>query len=637
MLILAKSFWGEGECTLLLLLLLVVMGDEGIVATEEYLRRRIDFHGPSVSTVTALSLAGGGPRADRLLSLGYALLFFHNLTRIDLSRNALTSLEGLEHCALLTHINCYGNNIGAASEIGRLRFLPRLEELDLRLNPVTRVDGNYRLFTAHTLNWLKRLDGRALRASEKRRAEALYGAPPGPAMLEPLAPVLEQEAIALKNRSLHLAVDAVDDETRVDERWDVEHETASPPYRAMDEDEPARRPAPAWLQLSRSYAPEGVHESDQVQVEEYTDDEAEYAAGAEHAVRRGSVSFADEPTLQVADLGLEPDHLASTFAQDLHRKEKEQRQMRYEQRRRELEGEYRHAAPAHSGASPVRRQSASPVRRQLSASSASPVRMRTPSSSLPSSPTRPLTSTMVGGARALSHSAHEPLGALSSSTIVGEQSSVHERSLHPGASHRMSVLVSDAISDCVDDVLLTIRQHDDATVGSTNGRAFTAKMTRDLREKLRLAISRTVLSREQEIDRLRDELANAREFQNHTRAQLDRSQMKGGDLDDELRRVREENEMLRAENDTLSTENAELADRADQLQSRMLSTEKDLTQSGATLVMLKESHAALMETHRRLLADLDARKASEHALADQWRSNFDALKTHAKRGAPKKK
>ena len=51
----------------------------------------------------------------------------------------------------------YYNNISSLEELHRLRHNTRLQELDLRLNPVARNEPDYRLFLIHMLPNLRRL------------------------------------------------------------------------------------------------------------------------------------------------------------------------------------------------------------------------------------------------------------------------------------------------------------------------------------------------------------------------------------------------------------------------------------------------------------------------------------------------
>lgn len=59
-------------------------------------------------------------------------------------------------------------------ELERLRHNTTLSELDLRLNPITKQENDYRLFLIYLLPSLKVLDDRAVRDSERQMALSLF-------------------------------------------------------------------------------------------------------------------------------------------------------------------------------------------------------------------------------------------------------------------------------------------------------------------------------------------------------------------------------------------------------------------------------------------------------------------------------
>ncbi|XP_040354240.1 leucine-rich repeat-containing protein 36 isoform X5 [Herpailurus yagouaroundi] len=119
--------------------------------------------------VESLSLQGS--YAGKIHSIGDAFRNFKNLRSLDLSRNLITSLKGIQYLCSLQDLNLYYNNIPSLVEVFRLQSLPFLKELDLRLNPVVRKDTDYRLFAVYTLQTLEKLDDRAVRASERKAAK----------------------------------------------------------------------------------------------------------------------------------------------------------------------------------------------------------------------------------------------------------------------------------------------------------------------------------------------------------------------------------------------------------------------------------------------------------------------------------
>ncbi|XP_067853907.1 leucine-rich repeat-containing protein 36-like isoform X2 [Heptranchias perlo] len=127
-----------------------------LVATEEWIRDKAQLSNLRPDEVESLSLQGS--YSDKIDSLGDAFLSFKRLKSLDLSRNSIVSLEGLECLHSLEKLNLYYNNVPSSKEISSLRHLNNLKELDLRLNPVTRNEENYRLCVICLLPNLKKLD-----------------------------------------------------------------------------------------------------------------------------------------------------------------------------------------------------------------------------------------------------------------------------------------------------------------------------------------------------------------------------------------------------------------------------------------------------------------------------------------------
>ena len=75
---------------------------------------------------------------DQLRELGASLLAdqYRSLTQLDLSRNALTSLKGIQNLRELRQLSLYYNMVSDLSEMQRLQHHPELTIFDLRLNPV---------------------------------------------------------------------------------------------------------------------------------------------------------------------------------------------------------------------------------------------------------------------------------------------------------------------------------------------------------------------------------------------------------------------------------------------------------------------------------------------------------------------
>lgn len=113
-----------------------------------------------------------GTYQEKITHLGTSLNKFTRLKELDLSRNSLISLEGLESLKLLEKLNLYYNNISSLKELERLRYNTGLIELDLRLNPITKEENDYRLYLINILPSLRVLDDRAIRDSERQMAVA---------------------------------------------------------------------------------------------------------------------------------------------------------------------------------------------------------------------------------------------------------------------------------------------------------------------------------------------------------------------------------------------------------------------------------------------------------------------------------
>ncbi|XP_067905661.1 leucine-rich repeat-containing protein 36-like isoform X3 [Heterodontus francisci] len=143
-----------------------------LVATEEWIRDKAQLSNHKLDEVESLSLQG--TYSDKIVSLGDAFLCFKRLKSLDLSRNSIVSLGGLEGLHSLEKLNLYYNNVPSSKEISSLRYLINLKELDLRLNPVTRNEENYRLYVIHLLPNLKKLDDRPVRDSERKAAQIQF-------------------------------------------------------------------------------------------------------------------------------------------------------------------------------------------------------------------------------------------------------------------------------------------------------------------------------------------------------------------------------------------------------------------------------------------------------------------------------
>ncbi|CAH3039840.1 unnamed protein product [Porites evermanni] len=136
--------------------------------TEQWIRERVKLKHDNLDDVKSLSLPG--TYHEKISSLGTSLSGFTRLKSLDLSRNALISTEGLQEQHTLESLNLYYNNICSLKDLYGLQNLTNLKDLDLRLNPVTKNEPDYRLFIVHMLPNLRQLDDRSVRDSERRAA-----------------------------------------------------------------------------------------------------------------------------------------------------------------------------------------------------------------------------------------------------------------------------------------------------------------------------------------------------------------------------------------------------------------------------------------------------------------------------------
>jgi len=136
--------------------------------TEKWLMERLNLSENHADDMKSLNLPG--TYHEKISDIGTSLQRFIYLQHLDLSKNNISSLKGLEHLNLLETLNLYYNKISDLKEVFRIRSCKNLLDVDLRLNPVTGNEPDYRLFIAHMLPNLQRLDDRPLRDSERKAA-----------------------------------------------------------------------------------------------------------------------------------------------------------------------------------------------------------------------------------------------------------------------------------------------------------------------------------------------------------------------------------------------------------------------------------------------------------------------------------
>ncbi|XP_031991662.1 centrosomal protein of 72 kDa [Hylobates moloch] len=143
-----------------------------LLLSEEAVRAKSGL-GPHRDLAELRSLSIPGTYQEKITHLGHSLMSLTGLKSLDLSRNSLVSLEGIQYLTALESLNLYYNCISSLAEVFRLHALTELMDVDFRLNPVAKVEPDYRLFVVHLLPKLRQLDDRPVRESE-RKASRLH-------------------------------------------------------------------------------------------------------------------------------------------------------------------------------------------------------------------------------------------------------------------------------------------------------------------------------------------------------------------------------------------------------------------------------------------------------------------------------
>ncbi|XP_026149372.1 centrosomal protein of 72 kDa isoform X3 [Mastacembelus armatus] len=136
--------------------------------TEQWIRDRLQLKHHRLGDVRSLSLPG--THEEKIRHLGNALNNFVRLKSLDLSCNALISVQGVQHLKVLERLILYYNCIPSLEEVKVLFELQALRELDLRLNPLNKRDPNYRSYLVHAIPSLRKLDSCPVRDTERKAA-----------------------------------------------------------------------------------------------------------------------------------------------------------------------------------------------------------------------------------------------------------------------------------------------------------------------------------------------------------------------------------------------------------------------------------------------------------------------------------
>ncbi|XP_043117730.1 centrosomal protein of 72 kDa [Puntigrus tetrazona] len=148
------------------------MAADGLTITEPWIREKLNLQHSCLADVRSLTLPG--TYEGKICRLGTSLKNFVRLKSLDLSHNALVTVQGLEHLELLERLSLYYNRLGSLQDVFALHKLQNLKELDLRLNPVVRKNPHYRLYLVHAMSRLRQLDECPVRDRERRAALMLF-------------------------------------------------------------------------------------------------------------------------------------------------------------------------------------------------------------------------------------------------------------------------------------------------------------------------------------------------------------------------------------------------------------------------------------------------------------------------------
>ncbi|XP_053343292.1 centrosomal protein of 72 kDa isoform X2 [Clarias gariepinus] len=124
--------------------------------TERWIRDELNLQHQCLADVRSLRLPGTNG-TDKIVNLGISLKNFVRLKSLDLSHNALVSVE----------------------DVLSLGSLQNLKELDLRLNPAVERDPHYRLHLVQAISKLRKLDDCPVRDRERKVALMHFSAESG--------------------------------------------------------------------------------------------------------------------------------------------------------------------------------------------------------------------------------------------------------------------------------------------------------------------------------------------------------------------------------------------------------------------------------------------------------------------------
>ncbi|XP_050986611.1 centrosomal protein of 72 kDa isoform X2 [Labeo rohita] len=144
------------------------MAVDGLTITEQWIREKLNLQHSCLADVRSLTLPG--TYEGKICHLGTSLKNFVRLKSLDLSHNALVTVQGIEHLEMLERLNLYYNRLASLQDVFSLHKLQNVKELDLRLNPVVKKHPHYRLYLVHAMTKLRKLDDCPVRDRERKAA-----------------------------------------------------------------------------------------------------------------------------------------------------------------------------------------------------------------------------------------------------------------------------------------------------------------------------------------------------------------------------------------------------------------------------------------------------------------------------------
>ncbi|KAM4736251.1 LOW QUALITY PROTEIN: centrosomal protein of 72 kDa [Anableps anableps] len=212
--------------------------------TEQWIRDRLQLKHPHLGDVRTLSLPG--THEEKIRHLGNALNSFFRLKSLDLSYNAIVSVEGVQHLKKLERLILYYNCIPSLEKVQVLFELPVLRELDLRLNPLIKNFPHYRPHLVHAMPTLRKLDNCPVRDTERKAGILQFSSE---------LPSLQHSILSLnapQDLGNDIVLNFVETTTRGQGETDSVHKEVEEPKREEPEDFMKQRSSTPKQELAKS-------------------------------------------------------------------------------------------------------------------------------------------------------------------------------------------------------------------------------------------------------------------------------------------------------------------------------------------------------------------------------------------------